>query len=99
MTIYQTKLKAGFIVNKVHAQSKWIHFKRKQLHHFHFASIFNAESTSKGKNLLPLQQILSFKSGPLFGRVSLSREANRMSGKLFPFVNMAGTWRFTHMPK
>ena len=42
------------------------------------------------KNLLPMQQILPFKSRVQFGRVLWSTEANRKSQKLFTFVNMVG---------
>ena len=39
--------------------------------------------------LLHQEQILSFRSRLHFGKVSLSREANKKSQKLFPFVKMA----------
>ena len=42
------------------------------------------------KNLLQMQQILSFKSRVQCGRVLWSTEANRKSQKLFTFVNMVG---------
>ena len=45
--------------------------------------------TIKGKNLLFLEQILSFESKPLLGRAMAAREANRKSQKLFPLVKMA----------
>ena len=44
-------------------------------HHFQFCLHSQAGSTLKGKNLLPMEQILIFKSRPYFGRVLLSREA------------------------
>ena len=46
------------------------------------------EFTLKGKNLLLLEQILSFKRKPQFGRDMSAREANRKSQKLFPLVKM-----------
>ena len=60
-----------------------------QLCDFLFASLHSG-STLKGNNLLPSEQILSFKSRPHFHfvRASLSKEANRKSKKLFPFVKM-----------
>ena len=43
---------------------------------------------SQRKNLLLLEQILSFKNKPLFGRAMSAREANRKSQRLFPLVQM-----------
>ena len=52
------------------------------------ASLLNQGQLKRGKNLLPSEQILSFKSRPKFGRSVLSREANRKSQKSFPFMKM-----------
>ena len=49
-------------------------------------------SFHKGKNLLPLEQILSFKKRPHFGKkfvLQVSSLANEKSRKLSPFGNMA----------
>ena len=56
--------------------------------HFHFASHLIRGQFLKKKNLLPLEQFLSFKSRPYFERVALSKKANSKSQKLFPFVKM-----------
>ena len=42
--------------------------------------------TLKEKNLLLLEQILSFESKPQFGRAMSAREANKKSRKVFPLV-------------
>ena len=42
-----------------------------------FASLLQMEFTLKVKNLLLLEQILSFKSKPQFGRAMSAREENR----------------------
>ena len=60
----------------------------KQLFHLHFHFPSQLGSTLKGKNLLLKEQILSLKSRPYFERTSSSREANRKSQKLFPFVKI-----------
>ena len=44
----------------------------------------------KRKNLFLLEQILSFKRSPQFGRAMLAREVNRKSRKLFPLVKLTG---------
>ena len=56
---------------------------------FSFCLPFPMGSTLKGKNLLLLEQILSFKSIPHFGKSEMSRGENRKTQKLFPFVKMA----------
>ena len=53
--------------------------------------------TLKGKNLLLLEQILSFKSKPQFGRAISDREANRKSRKLFSILKMAGKHEGVHV--
>ena len=55
---------------------------------FIFATRLIKWSTLKGNNLLPLEQILSFKSRPYFDRAALSKKANKKSQKLFPFIKM-----------
>ena len=51
--------------------------------------------TLKGKNLLLLEQILSFKSKSKFGRAMSAREVT----KVVPLSKNDGkTWRFTHTP-
>ena len=52
-------------------------------------------STRKGKNLLHLEQILSFKSRPVFGMVLSPREANGKSQKLPPFKTNHKAWLCT----
>ena len=47
------------------------------------------KSTLTEKNLLPKEQILSFKSRLHSGKSMLSREANSKSHMFFPFVKMA----------
>ena len=42
----------------------------------------------KGKTLLHLEQILSFKGVPYLERAALSRKANKKSQKLFHFAKM-----------
>ena len=49
---------------------------------------FISGATLKEKNLLPWEQLVSFKSRPYFERAALSRKENRNSQKLFPFVKM-----------
>ena len=55
---------------------------------FTYFILFSRGFTLKGKNLLLLEQILSFKSKPQFGRAMEGRKANRKSWKLFPLVKM-----------
>ena len=54
-----------------------------------FDSLLNGSLLLKGKNFLLQEKILSFKSRPHFWKTSSSRSANRKSGKLSPFGNMA----------
>ena len=53
---------------------------------FHIPSLL--ESTCKGTNLLPKEQILPFMSRPPFGMVTNSKKTNK-SLKLLPFAKMA----------
>ena len=48
-----------------------------------FASLFNGGSTLKGKNLVLLELILSFKCLSLFGRLVSSSKVYRKSHKVF----------------
>ena len=50
--------------------------------------------TLKGKNLLVLEQILSFKSKSQFERAMSARKANRKSQKLFLYVKMTEKHRY-----
>ena len=52
-----------------------------------FFTFSQSGSTPKGRNLILQEQAL-FQSRSCFRRVVLSREANRKSLKLFPFVKM-----------
>ena len=67
----------------------WVHFQGKQLSHFYCCFPFKLGSSHKEKNLLPLEQIHSFKSRPHFRKPLFYRKANRKSQKLSPFENMA----------
>ena len=59
---------------------------------FTYLLLFSKGFNLKGKNLLLLEQILSFKSKPHIGMAMSVREANRKSQKLFRLIK----WRFTH---
>ena len=50
-----------------------------------FSPPFEWVSSLLGKNLLPQEQILSFKSIPLLSRASSYKEPNTKPEKLFPF--------------
>ena len=68
----------------------WVLFQGKQLCRFQFCLTYILGSSHKGENLLPSEQILSFKSRSHFRKTSSSRYANRKSRrKLSPFENMA----------
>ena len=60
--------------------------------HFHICFLPREEFTLKEKNLLLLEQILSFRSKHCFGRAMSAnlKEANRKSQKLFPVVKNGG---------
>ena len=62
----------------------------KQLSDFEFLSLLNRGLLLKERICFSEEQILPFKSRPHFGRALSSREANRKSQKLFPFVNTDG---------
>ena len=61
--------------------------KKDKIYDFLFASLMNnpskMTSTIKGKNLLLEEQILSFESGPLFGRPMMKEELLPL--KVYPF--------------
>ena len=63
---------------------------------FSFLAPISSGVNFKEKNLLPLKQILIFKSRPYFERTALSRKANRKSQKLCPFVKMIGNYGGVH---
>ena len=66
-----------------------VHFQGKQLCHFKVCLPSEWWSTFKEKNLLLKEQFFSVKSRhPHFTVAASSREVNRKSQKLFPFVKM-----------
>ena len=53
-----------------------------------FSDLLPFSKSIQKKNLLP-QELNLFDNSPHFGRTLLSKDSNRKSPKLFPFVKMA----------
>ena len=66
-----------------------LHFQGKQLCNFHCYLPYKLGLSHKGKNLLLLEQILSFMSKPLLGRLCLPGKHTGNHKKMSPFENKA----------
>ena len=66
---------------------------------FSFLPPLPMESTLKGKNFLPREKILSFKSEPYIEKAFVSREAKKEVMKVVPLSkNGETTWRCINTP-
>lgn len=105
LNVYDEEIMINEFVYAAHLNNSWylcmsggiawsdnVHLQGKQLYYFQFAPFSLWGTVFQGNNLIPLDQILSFKSALYFERAYSSREVNRKPWKLFPIVKWRKNW-------